>query len=85
MSKRFEQPYLLPEKGSYSPCELISADPYLTYRSENGEIVETQIVGAYNIGNVAYALAIAKFFGPTGISKSGYSWLRSFEQSIPAY
>ncbi len=62
MAKRFDHPYILPSEGSYSPCELISADPYLTYKSDNGEIVKTQLVGAYNIGNIAYALAVAKYF-----------------------
>lgn len=62
MAKRFKQPHLLPEKGSYAHCELVSADPYITYRTENGEEVETQLIGAYNINNIAYALAIAKYF-----------------------
>jgi UDP-N-acetylmuramoyl-tripeptide--D-alanyl-D-alanine ligase len=62
MAKRFKQPYLLPEKNSYAPCELVSAEPYIVYRSESGEEVQTQLVGAYNIHNIAYALAIAKRF-----------------------
>lgn len=62
MARRFSAPYLLPEKGSYAPCELVSADPYIVYRSENGEEVQTQIAGAYNIQNIAYALAIGKRF-----------------------
>jgi UDP-N-acetylmuramoyl-tripeptide--D-alanyl-D-alanine ligase len=62
MAKRFKQPHLLPGKGSYAPCELVSANPYVTYRTENGEEVKTQLVGAYNIHNIAYALAIGKYF-----------------------
>ncbi|MEQ8713370.1 MAG: UDP-N-acetylmuramoyl-tripeptide--D-alanyl-D-alanine ligase [Cyclobacteriaceae bacterium] len=62
MAKRFKHPHLLPGKGSYAPCELVSADPYIVYRTENGEEVETQLIGAYNIHNIAYALAIAKYF-----------------------
>lgn len=62
MAKRFKQPYLLPGKDSYAPCELVSADPYIIYRNETGEEVQTQLIGAYNIHNIAYALAIGKRF-----------------------
>lgn len=63
MAKRFPHPILLPDQGSYMPIKLISADPYIIYESEQGEIINTNLAGAYNFGNIAYALAVGKFFG----------------------
>jgi UDP-N-acetylmuramoyl-tripeptide--D-alanyl-D-alanine ligase len=61
MVKRIENPFLLPEDGSYMPCKLVAAHPFIIYEVE-GEKVETQLTGAYNFNNIAYALAIAKYF-----------------------
>nr|WKN40102.1 UDP-N-acetylmuramoyl-tripeptide--D-alanyl-D-alanine ligase [Tunicatimonas sp. TK19036] len=62
MAKRFKQPYFYPASGDYFHCEFISADPYIIYRHENGEEVQTQLLGAYNFENIAAALCIGKFF-----------------------
>ena len=62
MAHRFENPYLLPEEDSYFPCKLIAAEPFVVYETEDGEIVETQLSGKYNFNNIAYALAIGKYF-----------------------
>jgi UDP-N-acetylmuramoyl-tripeptide--D-alanyl-D-alanine ligase len=61
MVKRIENPILVPNEGSYLPCKLISAHPFIAYEVE-GEKVQTQLSGAYNFNNIAYALAIAKYF-----------------------
>ncbi|MGB3589187.1 MAG: UDP-N-acetylmuramoyl-tripeptide--D-alanyl-D-alanine ligase [Tunicatimonas sp.] len=63
MAKRFEQPYLYPAANDYFHCEFISADPFVRYRHEDGQKIETQLLGGYNFENIAAALCIGKFFG----------------------
>jgi UDP-N-acetylmuramoyl-tripeptide--D-alanyl-D-alanine ligase len=63
MSKRFAKPVLYPQKGDYYECTLISADPFVSLQAENGEVVQTNLIGAYNFENIAAALCIGKFFG----------------------
>jgi UDP-N-acetylmuramoyl-tripeptide--D-alanyl-D-alanine ligase len=63
MAKRFKSPVLYPAQGDYLHVELLPSNPFLTYRSESGEIIQTQLTGAYNFENVAAALCIGKFFG----------------------
>ncbi|MFP4094073.1 MAG: UDP-N-acetylmuramoyl-tripeptide--D-alanyl-D-alanine ligase [Cyclobacteriaceae bacterium] len=62
MAKRFVRPYFYPAVGDYFQAELLSADPFILYRHENGEEVQTQLIGAYNFENIAAALCIAKYF-----------------------
>lgn len=63
MAKRFKNPLLYPAKGDYFHCELISADPYIKIRTEDGREAQTKLIGAYNFENIATALCIGKFFG----------------------
>lgn len=62
MAKRFQQPYFYPAPDDYFTCQLLSADPFIVYRHENGDEVQTQLIGAYNFENIAAALCIGKFF-----------------------
>jgi len=62
MSKRFKAPLFYPKAGDFYHCEMISADPYLKVKTENGEIIQTHLIGEYNFENVAAALCIGKFF-----------------------
>ncbi len=62
MAKQFKNPYYYPAPGDDFSCTLLSADPYIVYRHENGEVVQTQLIGTYNFENVAAALCIGKFF-----------------------
>ena len=62
MAKRFKNPVLYPAKGNYYHADLISADPFIKFKSEEGEEVETKLLGAYNFENIAVALCIGKFF-----------------------
>jgi UDP-N-acetylmuramoyl-tripeptide--D-alanyl-D-alanine ligase len=62
MAKRFKNPYFYPAAGDYFHAKLIDADPYIHYQSENGEEVQTQLMGAYNFENIASALCIGKYF-----------------------
>jgi UDP-N-acetylmuramoyl-tripeptide--D-alanyl-D-alanine ligase len=63
MAKRFKNPLFYPAKGDYYNCELVSADPFLKIKTEEGAEVTTQIIGSYNFENIATALCIGKFFG----------------------
>jgi len=63
MAKRFKNPYFYPAAGDYYQADLIDADPYIRFKAENGDIVQTQLMGAYNFENIAAALCIGKFFG----------------------
>lgn len=62
MKKRFENPLMYPAQEDFFNCELIEADPFVIYRHENGEQVNTHLMGAYNFENIATALCIGKFF-----------------------
>lgn len=63
MAKRFRHPVFYPAKGDYYHAELISADPFIKFKTEEGAVVETKLLGAYNFENIATALCIGKFFG----------------------
>lgn len=66
MAKRFTSPVFYPAPGDYYHSELIEADPYVTFRAENGEVVKTNLIGQYNFENIVAALCIGKFFGVDG-------------------
>ncbi len=63
LKKRFPDPVLFPGRNDYYHCEFLSADPYVSFRAENGETVNTKLIGEYNFYNIAAALCIGKFFG----------------------
>ncbi len=62
MAKRFREPIMYYQPGDYYTCLLIEANPYITFRAENGDTVQTNLIGAYNFENIAAALCIGKFF-----------------------
>jgi UDP-N-acetylmuramoyl-tripeptide--D-alanyl-D-alanine ligase len=63
MAKRFKHPLFYPAKEDYYHGELISADPFVSVRAENGSQLQTKLIGAYNFENIMAALCIAKYFG----------------------
>jgi UDP-N-acetylmuramoyl-tripeptide--D-alanyl-D-alanine ligase len=63
MAKRFKEPVMYPAKGDYYHCEFVGADPYVKLIAENGEEIQTQLLGKYNFENIASALCVGKFFG----------------------
>lgn len=62
MAKRFKKPFFYPSKGDYYQCQLISADPFIKIQTEEGTILNTQMIGSYNFENIAAALCIGKYF-----------------------
>jgi UDP-N-acetylmuramoyl-tripeptide--D-alanyl-D-alanine ligase len=63
MAKRFKSPLMYPAIGDYYSCELLGSDPFVKIKLENGEVVQTQMIGSYNFENIAVALCIGKYFG----------------------
>lgn len=61
-SRYFGEIVQYPKVGDYLSCELLTSTPFVKYRSENGEIVETQLSGAHNFENIAAALCAGKYF-----------------------
>jgi UDP-N-acetylmuramoyl-tripeptide--D-alanyl-D-alanine ligase len=66
MAKRFAKPYLYPTVGDFYHASLLDADPFIRYKAENDETVQTQLMGAYNFENIAAALCIGKYFEVSG-------------------
>lgn len=62
MAKRFKDPLFYPSMGDYYHCTLLGADPFIRIQAENGEEVQTNLVGTYNFENIAAALCIGKYF-----------------------
>ena len=62
MAKRFKDPVLYPSKSDYYHCELVDADPFVRIKAENGELIQTNLIGGYNFENIASALCIGKYF-----------------------
>ncbi len=58
MVKRFEQPFIFPNED----LELTEANPYIVFKLANMRF-ETNLVGAYNFGNIASAVAVGRAFG----------------------
>jgi UDP-N-acetylmuramoyl-tripeptide--D-alanyl-D-alanine ligase len=63
MAKRFKDPVFYPGIGDYYEAQLVSADPMVTIKADNGEQIETHLIGGYNFENIAAALCIGKYFG----------------------
>lgn len=63
MANRFASPVMYPSIGDFYHAELVDADPFVRLRADNGALVETQMIGAYNFENIAAALCIGKYFG----------------------
>jgi UDP-N-acetylmuramoyl-tripeptide--D-alanyl-D-alanine ligase len=63
MKWRFPSPVLYPAPGDYLHIELVEDGHYVQYKNESGEVVRTQLTGAYNFTNIAAALCVGKFFG----------------------
>jgi UDP-N-acetylmuramoyl-tripeptide--D-alanyl-D-alanine ligase len=63
IAKRFAKPIFYPGQQDYYHAELINADPMVSVKAENGEVIHTQLIGGYNFENIAAALCIGKYFG----------------------
>ncbi|MBS1680356.1 MAG: UDP-N-acetylmuramoyl-tripeptide--D-alanyl-D-alanine ligase [Bacteroidetes bacterium] len=62
-ASRFRSPLFYPAPNDFYYAEFISADPFVLFKVEGGEQVQSQLIGSYNFENIAAALCIGKFFG----------------------
>ncbi len=62
MAKRFKSPVFYPAIGDYYSCQLMESDPCVKIKAGNGDVIQTQITGAYNFENIAVALCLGKYF-----------------------
>lgn len=51
-----------PTENNFYSCSLIDSKPYIRFKAENKEVVNTQLIGTYNFDNIAAALCIGKYF-----------------------
>jgi len=58
-----ENNYYYPQKGAYLSCTLVAADPYVSYKDEQGHVYTTLLMGKHHFYNIAAALCIGKYFG----------------------
>ena len=59
---RFTAPVFYYQKGDDYHCELLEEQPFVKFRSEDGQIFITHLIGKYNFYNIAAALCIGKYF-----------------------
>ena len=62
MGKRFAHPVYYPQEKDFYHCELVTESPSVVYRSENGQVISSHLLGRYHFCNIAAALCVAKFF-----------------------
>jgi UDP-N-acetylmuramoyl-tripeptide--D-alanyl-D-alanine ligase len=63
LTKTFTDAIYYPGKGDFYHGEFLDAEPFVRIKADNGEDVQTQLIGAYNFENIACALCLGKFFG----------------------
>jgi len=63
LASRLPDKVLYPAPGDFFHLSFVAAAPYVVYQSENNEQVTTQIIGEYNLENIAAASCIGKYFG----------------------
>lgn len=59
MSKRFKKHIPFPN----DLCIFQNSTPYVTYKEENNDLVETNLIGSYNFLNIASSITIGNHFG----------------------
>jgi len=63
LARPFQHAVTYPAAGDYYHATLIAADPLVRVKADNGEEVQTQLIGGYNFENIACALCVGKYFG----------------------
>ena len=58
----FPDPVLYAAKNNFSYNELVESNPFVKYKSEEGQIIETHLTGEYNFDNISAALCVGKYF-----------------------
>lgn len=63
LARAFANRVSYPAPGDFYAAELLSADPQVRIKADNGDVVQTQLIGGYNFENIACALCVGKYFG----------------------
>ncbi len=63
LSKPLKHPIYYPQAQDEYSCSLIEADPFVVYRSEQGQIITTQLLGSHQFNNIAAAWCVGHYFG----------------------
>ncbi len=76
MAAMFEEVISYPHAGDFCQDIFVSAQPYVEFKRESGNLVNTHLIGEYNFMNAATASCIGKYFDvPTS----------SIEEAISTY
>ncbi|MEM1135432.1 MAG: UDP-N-acetylmuramoyl-tripeptide--D-alanyl-D-alanine ligase [Bacteroidota bacterium] len=62
MAKRFKNPILFGDTGNQSFLQLNEQTVFVSFRTEEGKVHQTQLFGKYNFANVEAAYSIGKYF-----------------------
>lgn len=61
--RHFKETVFYQQAEGFCNAVLLEDNPVVVYKSENEEIVKTQLTGKYNFDNIATALCVGKYFG----------------------
>src|SRR3569623_2004339 len=62
MTSHFSQPICYPQQQDFYHGKLMQENPFVVYQSENGQIINSQLLGRYHFYNIVAALCLAKYF-----------------------
>lgn len=62
MARRFSNPVRFGRVEDEFSCELIGLEPFIRYKTRQGAIYETHLLGSYNFQNIEAALCIGQYF-----------------------
>lgn len=63
LTKPFVNVLTYPTDGTSYPCKLVDSSGYIKVSDYTGGLIETRLVGAYNLDNIATALAVGAYLG----------------------
>ncbi|MFN0047768.1 MAG: UDP-N-acetylmuramoyl-tripeptide--D-alanyl-D-alanine ligase [Cytophagales bacterium] len=63
MAARFKNPLTYGSDTDFSYAKIIENHFFIKIKTDEGEIMQTQLVGEYNVDNINTALAVGKHFG----------------------
>ncbi|MGB0521751.1 MAG: UDP-N-acetylmuramoyl-tripeptide--D-alanyl-D-alanine ligase [Flammeovirgaceae bacterium] len=62
MAKRFRNPIFYGSVGDFSNLTFLETNPFIKYKTESGQVIQTQLFGKYNFDNIQTVACIGKFF-----------------------
>jgi UDP-N-acetylmuramoyl-tripeptide--D-alanyl-D-alanine ligase len=62
MAKRFKSPIGYGQAGAFANLTFVEANPFIVYTGEEGQQVQTQLIGRHNFENIQTAYCVGKLF-----------------------